>query len=502
MSTAVLLPVLLPLLAGALSLALWRSPVAQRAIAVGGTGALLAASVWLLAAVRENGVLVMQMGNWPAPFGITFAADLLGAIMVLLAAITGFAVALYSLASIGSEHEHYGYYPLFHLLLAGVAGAFLTGDVFNLYVWIEVLLVASFALLILGGERAQMEGAIKYVTLNLISSLVLLTAIGLLYGVAGTLNMADLALKLHEVEDTGLLVTISLLFLVAFSIKAAAFPLFFWLPASYHTPQVAVSALFAGLLTKVGIYALFRFFTLMFDQDVGFTHHTLLAWVAGLTLITGILGALVHTEFRRVLSFILISHVGFILMGLALMSPLGLTGGIFYLLHDVIVKANLFLIAGVVFFLKGSFSLERLGGLYRSRPFLALLFLVPALSLIGIPPLSGFYPKLMLVQAGLVAEMWWLTAAALVASLLTLLAVMRLWGEVFWKAAPEDNPGEAVLAGRQQALLYAPIIGLATLTLAIGFIAQPVYELAAAAAAQLLDSSDYIAAVLPTEVGP
>ena len=189
-----------------------------------------------------------------------------------------------------------------HLLLAGVAGSFLTGDIFNLYVWFEVMLIASFALLILGGERAQMEGAVKYVTLNLLSSAIFLSAIGLLYGITGTLNMADIAVKLGAAENTGMVDVIAVMFMVAFGIKAAAFPLFFWLPASYHTGPVAVSALFAGLLTKVGVYALFRVFTLIFNQNVDFTHELLL-WMAALTMLTGVLGAAAQFEFRRILSF-------------------------------------------------------------------------------------------------------------------------------------------------------------------------------------------------------
>lgn len=289
MNMSVALPVIIPLLAGALSVMFWRSHFAQRALGVLGTGAMLATSVWLLLETWEHGHIVMEMGTWPAPFGIVLVSDMLAAIMVVLTGIIGFATAVYSLSGIGKMSEKFGYYPLLHLLLAGVNGAMLTGDIFNLYVWFEVMLVASFALLILGGERAQMEGAIKYVTLNLLSSMIFLTAIGLTYGLTGTLNMADIGDKLSTVEDTGLITVIAMLYLVAFGVKAAAFPFFFWLPASYHTPKVAVSALFAGLLTKVGVYALFRVFTLIFNQDVDYTHEILL-WVAAATMLTGVLG--------------------------------------------------------------------------------------------------------------------------------------------------------------------------------------------------------------------
>ena len=254
------------------------------------------------------------------------------------------------------RREAFGYYPLVHALLLGVCGAFLTGDLFNLYVWFEVMLMASFVLLALGGERAQLHGAIKYVTLNLVSSAVFLAAVGILYGVTGTLNMADLARKLRRDRRTRRSVTaVAMLFLVAFGIKAAVFPLFFWLPASYHTPPGAVSALFAGLLTKVGVYALIRVFTLLFVRDVGYTHMLILV-LSGLTMVTGVLGAVAQREFRRVLSFLIIGQIGYMIMGLGLFTPAGLAGPIFYIVDHVVVMTNLFLVTSVVRRLCGTSS--------------------------------------------------------------------------------------------------------------------------------------------------
>ena len=495
MTLTVALPILVPLLSGALSVAGWRSRRLQRALAVIGTGALLLVSTVLLSAIWQHDFLVMEMGGWPAPFGIVLVADLLAAVMVLLTGITGFATAIYSLATISERHERFGYYPLLQLLLAGVNGAFLTGDIFNLYVWFEVMLVASFALLILGGERAQMEGAIKYVTLNLVSSALFLSAIGLLYGLVGTLNMADIAARLAAVPDTGLVTVISMLFLVAFGIKAAAFPFFFWLPASYHTPQVAVSALFAGLLTKVGVYALFRVFTLIFNAGDGLTHALLVA-IAALTMLTGVLGAAAQFEFRRILSFHIISQIGYMIMGLALapVSPLALAGGIFYIIHHIIVKANLFLISGLVFCLRGSYELKQLGGLYRDAPWLSALFLIAALSLAGMPPLSGFFAKYIVIRAGVEAATWGLVATALLVGLLTLYSMTKIWAEVFWKAAP----AAPAPAGPQRGLapVYATVATLAAMTVLIGLGAQLVLSLAERAAAQLLQPTLYVDAVL------
>jgi len=498
MRPEVALPIFIALTSGAVSLVAWRSSLVQRWIGVLGTGALLASSIWLLLAVIEDGHVVMHMGGWQAPFGITLVADLLAAIMVLLTGMMGFAIAIYSLATTSKSYEKFGYFPLMHFLLAGVAGAFLTGDIFNLFVWFEVLLIASFALLILGSERSQMEGAIKYVTLNLLSSAIFLTAIGLLYGMVGTLNFADIAVKLREVEDTGKIDVIAVMFMVSFGIKAGAFPLFFWLPASYHTPPVAVSALFAGLLTKVGVYALFRVFTLMFGHDPGFTH-TLLLWGAGLTMLTGVLGAAAQFEFRRILSFHIISQIGYMMMGLALYTPLALVGGVFYITHHIIVKTNLFLVSGVAHRLLGSYDLKKLGGLYKERPMLAILFLIPALSLAGLPPLSGFFAKFIIIRAGIEAEAWVITFVALLVGLLTLYSMIKIWAEAFWKAVPE-GVDTAALTGKKAdpglVYMYIPIVLLAICTLLIGLYGQPVYELAQASADQLMNPQGYIDAVL------
>ncbi|MEC9386166.1 Na+/H+ antiporter subunit D [Marinobacter sp. bablab_jr008] len=499
MSLEVVLPILIPLTAGALSLALWRSVQLQRLVAVVATALLLVASIWLLRSTIDKGFLVVEMGSWPAPFSIVLVADILSAIMIVLTGMIGLAIAVYSLASTPPGHERFGYYPLMHLLLAGVAGAFLTGDIFNLFVWFEVMLLASFALLTLGGERAQMEGAIKYVTLNLFSSALFLSAVGLLYGMVGTLNMADIAQKVSRVDDPGMITVVSLMFMVSFGIKAAAFPLFFWLPASYHTPQVAVSALFAGLLTKVGVYALYRVFTLIFTQDVEYTH-TILLWAAALTMLTGVLGAAAQFEFRRILSFHIVSQIGYMLLGLALFTPLALIGGVFYIMHHIIVKTNLFLVSGITYRLLGSYDLKDLGGVYRQRPYLALLFLIPALSLAGIPPLSGFFAKFVIVRATLESSEYLVAAVALLVGLLTLYSMIKIWAEVFWKKAPEHVTDVRRLNGeireKRSWAYYTPVVALAVCTLIIGLYGQPIYMLAESAAEQLMNPQLYIAAVL------
>ncbi|MEM7034540.1 MAG: Na+/H+ antiporter subunit D [Chloroflexota bacterium] len=470
----------------------------RRVLSLVGAVAGLVAAVGLLNSVMQHGIQSTQIGEWSAPYGITIVSDLFSAIMVLLTAAMGLVVVVYSLACMDAKREEFGYFPLLHFLLMGISGAFLTGDIFNLYVWFEVLLISSFVLLALGGDRAQIEGTLKYVALNLLSSSFFLVAIGLLYGLVGTLNMADLSVQLKGFEPQGVVITLSTLFMVAFGIKAALFPVFFWLPASYHTPPAAVSAIFAGLLTKVGIYALIRVFTLLFVQDTGYTH-TIILVVAGLTMVVGILGAVAQYDFRRILSFNLVSHVGYIVMGLGLFSPLALAGSIFYIIHDVVVKTNLFLVSGVIYRITGSYSIRKMGGLYLSRPFVAILFFVPAMSLSGIPPFSGFWPKLALLRAGLQAEQYWIVFAALFASLFTLYTMTRIWAEIFWKDIPDDDlEASASLETEPQNWLVSliPVVSLVLLVIIIGIAADPIFDVAQQAAEQLLNPDDYIKTVL------
>jgi multicomponent Na+:H+ antiporter subunit D len=483
-------PIVIPLATAALGLVV-RHRWAHQAIMLTGAAALLASTVLLLLRVLGEGTLAMQLGGWPAPFGITLVADLLSALMLLVTGLIGLATFIYSVPSIDEERKAHGFYPLLHVLLMGVCGAFLAGDLFNLYVWFEVLLISSFVLLSLGSERPQLEGAVKYVTINLLSSMLFLAAVGLLYGMTGTMNLADLAVKLRETERPGLLLIPAALLLGAFGIKAAAFPLFFWLPPAYHTPPIAVSAVFAGLLTKVGVYALIRVFTLLFVRDVGFTHGVLLA-MAGLTMLTGVLGAASQMEFRRILAFHIISQIGYMLMGLGLFSAVGLAGSVFYVVHHILVKTNLFLVAGLAARLTGTYELKALGGLYRSRPLLALLFLVPAFALAGMPPLSGFFAKLVLLRAGLEQEQYVIVGTAAVVSVLTLFSMTKVWAEAFWKEPPHELPA----APRGLPLgMVAPSAVLALLTCMLGLFAEQGMAVSMRVAEELLSIESYVNAV-------
>ncbi|MBW6503493.1 Na+/H+ antiporter subunit D [bacterium] len=496
MKQLLFLPLLIPLITAVADLFAWNRRKLQRLLGICGSVLLLASGVMLLAEVRQAGVLSAQVGNWPAPFGITLVADLFSALMVVAAGGMGVVVTVFSLADADADQEALGYHPLLQVLLLGVCGSFLTGDIFNLYVWFEVMLIASFVLLALGGRREQMEGAIKYVTLNLIASAFFLAGIGLLYGVAGTLNMADLALKLRTVPHSGTVPVIAVLLFCAFGIKAAVFPFFFWLPASYHTAPVAVTAIFSALLTKVGIYGLIRVFTLVFVQEVATGRHLILA-AAGLTMLTGVLGAMCQHEMRRLLAFHIVSQIGYLLMGLGLMTPLALAGTVFFLLHIIAAKSALFLVSGIVARWTGTTELGRLGDLYRRQPLVAALFLVPALALAGIPPLSGFWAKLALVRAGLEEGSYLVVAAALFVSILTLFSMTKIWSEAFWKertvTTTADPPS---IPGRRRMQLMAPTLALGLVTVVMGFAAEPFFRLSLSAAHQFLDPGSYVAAVL------
>jgi multicomponent Na+:H+ antiporter subunit D len=344
---------------------------------------------------------------------------------------------------------------------------------------------------VVSGGRAALDGAVKYVGLNLIATLAFLAGVGVLYGATGTLNMADLHLTLAGRHGETAVFAAAAMLLFAYGTKAAMFPAFFWLPAAYHTPSVATSALFSALLTKVGVYALIRVFTVVFDTSEPAIQNVLL-YGSALTMVVGVLGAAAQMHVRRILSFHIISQIGYMILGLAIYTPLGLVGAIFYLFHHIIVKANLFLIAGVIGRMTGSEDLYKIGGLWKRRPWLGVLFLIPALSLAGIPPLSGFWAKLLIILASLEEERYFIAFVALAVGLLTVFSMTKIWLEAFWKAHPG---GDAAVTPKVSVLLLVPIVSLAAMTVFIGLNAGPFVDAAMESAEQVLDPQAYIAAV-------
>jgi multicomponent Na+:H+ antiporter subunit D len=482
-------PILVPLSTAVVLLLAPTRPLLQRWIALTGSIALLGAAVLLFRRVEADGIQVLQVGGWSAPFGITLVADLLAAMLVVAVGVVAVAITAAAFAGVDPRREAFGYHPLIQILLMGVSGAFLTGDLFNLYVWFEVMLVASFVLMALHRTSAQVEAAFKYVTINLIASSIFLTALGLLYGVAGTPNMADLARLGPATRTPGVDLVLAVLFLIAFSIKAGLFPLFFWLPASYHTPPAAVGAVFAGLLTKVGVYALMRIFTLLFHGAAP-PLFTLLLVMSVATMVIGLVAALNERDFRRILSFNLVGHIGYTTACLSLLSPAALAGGIFYVLHHIVVITNLFLVSGVFLRLRRTTDIAGLGGLYRSQPVFSALAMVPIFSLAGVPPLSGFLGKLAITAGTFEAGAHWVGGMVLVVGLLTLLSMGRMWADAFWGPAAADDLGTAGTP------LLITISGLSLVTLAITFGAESLFDLTSRAAHQLLQPDEYVRAVL------
>jgi multicomponent Na+:H+ antiporter subunit D len=495
MNLLLTLPIALPLLGAAISIAVGRSRVAQRAIGVVTLGAVAATSIALLVRVDDEGVLAVQAGGWPAPVGITLVADRLAAIMLTVATLMLLAVLLYAIGQPGAEQHHVGFHPVYLVLATGVSASFLTGDLFNLFVSFEVMLTASYVLITLGGRADQVRTGMTYVVISLLASTLFLISLAFVYAAAGTINMADLAGKLADLPS-GVRSALALLLIVVFGIKAAIFPLFFWLPDSYPTAPTPVTAVFAGLLTKVGVYALLRTQTLLFPPES--RPGTLLLVVAAATMVVGVLGAIAQDDIKRILSFHIVSQIGYMVMGLGLFTLAGLAGAIIYIVHHIVVKTTLFLTAGLVELRGGTGRLARIGGLVHLAPVVAVLFLLPALSLAGLPPLSGFVAKLALVEAGLDAREYAVVGISLAVSLLTLFSMTKIWANAFWGDVEVANDVAPVPADRLGGppLMVGATAALALLSIVIAVAAGPLYELSERAAADLMDPTAYTRVVL------
>ncbi|MBO8126086.1 MAG: Na+/H+ antiporter subunit D [Firmicutes bacterium] len=489
MNNLLILPVVLPLL-GAIAIFLTRGRIQlHRAIAIVTVLTMLLFSIILLGYVKEGAIPVFSAGDWEIPYGIVFAADIFSALMLTVASIVATAVLLFSFKTMDEAREKYGYYAFFLLVMMGVNGSFLTGDIFNLYVFFEIMLICSYILLSLGSGKEQLRESFKFMVINMLSSTLFLVGVAFLYGVTGTLNLADLAVKVQAAQGEGFITVIAVLFLVVFGTKAAIFPLYFWLPDSYRVPHPAVSALFGGLLTKVGVYVLYRIFTLVFITDPGYTH-TLLLVVAAATMVLGIIGAVFQMDMRKLLSYHIISQIGYMIMGLGIFTSSSLAAGVLFIIHNILVKGALFLVAGTVKHLTGTENLKELGGLLQVYPWLGIIFFFAGISLAGAPPFSGFFAKYSLMLAGLESGRYVIVAVSLGVSILTLFSMMKIFQYAFWGAAQDWYEQKSY------GHLVAPAAVLVVLSVAMGLGAQWMYELSAAAGSQLLDPSIYIKAVL------
>ena len=492
-------PILFQALLAIVLMFLWSKPKSQRIVSIIGSVVGLGISAVLFSFIWRNGTHAIQMGSWDAPFGISMVADTFSVTLVLLTHIIALAVSLFSTFGIVASRVKFGYFAIFHLMIMGLSGAFLTGDIFNLYVWFEVIIISSFVLLTIGGRKSQIEGAVKYFTLNMLASIIFLTAIAMLYGTTGTLNMARLAQVVPLIEDKGLIEIIALIFFVAFGVKAGVFPLYFWLPASYHTPPSAVSSLFGGLLTKLGVYAMIRVFTLIFPPDV--FDQELIGIIAMLTILSGAIGAYVQKDIIKVFSYLIICHIGFMIAGLSMGTEIAIIGAIFYMFHDMIVKANLFLVGGIAHRITGSTKLKNMGGLLNSHPKLALLFAIPLFSLVGIPPLSGFWPKISLFGASIETENYWMLGMLIFGSFMTLVIIAKVWTQVFSKSLPKQPKLKEFkyfsdFSRKAQITLIFPIILLSIVSLYIGFSAETIQVLVERIAFELSNTRTYIETVI------
>ncbi len=509
------LAVLLPFFGAGFAFAFYRNQTIQKVITLVTLGLTVVLEVSLLAHVWDGGAQAVHLAGWPAPFGIALVVDRFAALMLVVSSFITLAVLLYAVGQGAAEEKQDAgpvsiFFPTYLILVAGVSNAFLAGDLFNMYVGFEIFLTASYVLLTLGGGEQRIRAGVTYVVVSIISSMLFLIAIALIYGATGTVNLADLAIKLGELPaDTQLMLHVMLL--VAFAIKAAVFPLAFWLPDSYPTAPAPVTAVFAGLLTKVGVYAMIRTETLLFPGD---QINTVLMVIALLTMIVGILGALAQSDIKRVLSFTLISHIGYLVFGMALLSVVGMASTIYYVAHHITIQTSLFLVTGLIERRGGTANVDRLGSLAKISPVLALLFFIPAMNLAGIPPFSGFIGKLGMMQGGIAENSWitWsLVIGSVVTSLLTLLAMARIWTKAFWRKAEDAEEPDRLIQPRSLDLaraanrrlmplnMVAPTSLLVGLSLAFTVFAGPLMEFSRAAAQDMFERTPYLEAVLGEE---
>ncbi len=488
------LPVVLPLLGAGLSMACARRRAWQRAISLVVLTSGVGVTTAILQHVRDHGPAATAVGGWEAPVGIVLVGDRLAALLLATAAPVLLAVLVFAIGQPGVEQERAAFHPVYLVLAAGVALALLTGDLFNLFVAFEMILTASYVLLTMGGGAAQVRSGMTYVVISLLASTLLLVAIGLVYAATGTVNLADLSAKVAGLPD-GVRTALALLLFMVFGIKAAVFPLFFWLPDSYPVAPTSVTAVFAGLSTKVGVYAILRTQTLLVPP--GDRPGTFLMWIAGATMVVGVLGAIAQSDMKRILSFHIVSQIGYMVMGLALFTVAGIAAAIFYVINQIVLKSTLLLTGGLVEHAAGSGKLGEIGGIARRFPLLGWLFLLPALSLAGVPPFSGFVAKLAVVQAGVDEAAWPIVVVALAVSVLTLFSMTKIWSGAFWgdvETVREPTDPISLRYGGTVPMLVATA-GLVGLSLALAVLAGPLVDLCRHAAFDLLHPAAYRRAV-------
>ncbi len=492
MSNIAVMPVVVPVITAVAGLFWWRCSMARRvAFAVSGTAQLALAFV-LLAEARAHGPTVLGVGGWAAPVGIVIVVDRLSAIMLCLGGITSLASVLYGYAQQPVRLEHPLRLPLVQFLTAGIALSFATADLFNLFVAFEVMLIASYGLLTLEADDRDVKHALPYLMVNLVGGALFLAAAGLAYGLFGTLNFAGIAERAAAMHGDPRVLAWAVLLLTVFAIKAGVFPLYYWLPNAYPILPAPLAALYSGMLTKVGVYVLLRTCGTILPHDMHGLHAAL-SWLAGLTMVLGVLGAVSRNFIRGILSFHILSQIGFMVLAIGFFSEYAFAAAVFYIVHHIIVKSSLFMAGGVIGVLNRSDQLDRSANLWRTMPVVGLVFLLPALSLAGIPPLSGFWGKYMIVVEGVRQGAWVLVALSLIASVLTLFSMLKIWNTSFWA----DDPSVPVRSDdRRWVGMTAVTAAMVALSLVIGLGASPFMDLAFETAREVLDQEGYIRSVL------
>ncbi len=483
----------------------------EKLIALVGNAALVGFIFWLLFHVKDNGVQSTVLGGWEAPFGIAFVADMLSCIMLCLSGAVGFVVLLYTFSTVTQKQQKYFFYPLYNIVLMGVNWAFLSGDIFNLFVSYEVMLIGSYGMMMVGASKAQVRQTMKYIAINAVGSSFFVVGVGLLYATIGTTNMAEMADRTAKLtgDQATLVNVISTVLMVVFGMKTAAFPLFFWLPDTYPVVPTGVNGYFAGLLTKVGVYSLLRVFVMCFQQPGAEIALNIILAMSAFTMLLGVLGAMCQWEIRKILSWHIISQVGYMVMGIGLcgavivgtngdvdneatdmVRELAIVGTIFYIVHHIIVKSCLFLVSGIAERVTGTQELKKMGGVLDISPGVAGLFLIASFSLAGMPPFSGFLSKFVVVKAGLAASEWLVVTVAIVTSFFTLYSMTKIWSYAFWRGKCREKP-----AGRYRAMMV-PTGVLVIFTVVMGLFGQPFYDIAEIAAKDVQNPKAYIDSVL------
>ena len=489
MSRLLPLAVAIPLAGAVLGLATVRLPHLQRIVGVIAALGTLGMCIAIAVAVDRTGSLHAAMGGWPSPIAINMVADRFAALMMVIGSGMLAAVLVFAIGARSQDERSPWYQPAYMVLMAGVSAAFLAGDLFNFFVAVEILLMSSYVLITLEGSDDQIRSGTTYIVLNVLESILLVTAVALVFAATGTLSMADLPARLAALPG-GVKVGLNLLLLLAFGLKAAVFPLFSWLPDSYPAAPSPVTAVFAGLLTKIGVYAIVRTETLLFPGSL----RPLLFVIAGLTMVVGVLGAIAQSDMKRILSFHIVSQIGYMIMGLALGGVAAIAATIFFILHQIIIKTSLFLVEGIVERDTGSSTLGKVSGLARRSGTLGLLFLLPALSLAGLPPFSGFIGKVGLAESAVGQGQWVMLGISLAVSVLTLVSMLKIWTGLFWGEPTRVESDRRGLL-RHHPLMSGVTMGVVALGVAIAVFAGPLYRYCERAAESIEHPSTYVTTV-------